>query len=362
MLKTRDGVSSYDFTRFGALGIGSGGFGPLYNIGFLYIFRLLTNALETDQQFVRAGISTLCDEFVSLFEQAGGIYYDSLHVDEVKYDERQGRPYVTFGSDKKHFDAVIVATNTRAMEMGLRLSQYPPVGQAPNATVVTAPIAEAIGRTHVISSTKLFLRTRKFWRIPGNIQGYKYPRNLLSDTKVPQVYTLEYDDNTDPSSSGVVLLTYTWEDDAVKTQALSAVDRYHLFVETVREITADSPFPDYADQLKPFTGNLDQDLQSIDWQSTDNQFGAFTLARPGQDPFVNTMFKDFTRASNGVTNTGKIFIAGDCVSWTGGWAEGALQTGLNAASAVINVLGGEQKIAKNPSNALAQPFYNYFPL
>ena len=35
-----------------------------------------------------------------------------------------------------------------------------------------------------------------------------------------------------------------------------------------------------------------------------------------------------------------IFIAGDDVSWTPGWAEGAVQTALNAVWGVINHLGG----------------------
>ena len=35
-----------------------------------------------------------------------------------------------------------------------------------------------------------------------------------------------------------------------------------------------------------------------------------------------------------------IFIAGDDVSWTPGWAEGAVQTGLNAVWGVLDYLGG----------------------
>jgi len=35
-----------------------------------------------------------------------------------------------------------------------------------------------------------------------------------------------------------------------------------------------------------------------------------------------------------------IFIAGDDVSWTPGWAEGAVQTALNAVWGMANHLGG----------------------
>jgi lysine 2-monooxygenase len=35
-----------------------------------------------------------------------------------------------------------------------------------------------------------------------------------------------------------------------------------------------------------------------------------------------------------------IFVAGDDVSWTPGWVEGAVQTGLNAVWGIMRHLGG----------------------
>src|SRR5262249_22143328 len=53
--------TSQDFALFGALGLGSGGFGPLYQVNFAEIVRLVVNGLETDQQFYSAGLSSLTD-------------------------------------------------------------------------------------------------------------------------------------------------------------------------------------------------------------------------------------------------------------------------------------------------------------
>ena len=61
-----------DFTKFGTLGVGSGGFGPLYTIGFNYIFRLIPNGLETDQAIFPAGIQRLCETLRSRFVARGG--------------------------------------------------------------------------------------------------------------------------------------------------------------------------------------------------------------------------------------------------------------------------------------------------
>ena len=42
-----------------------------------------------------------------------------------------------------------------------------------------------------------------------------------------------------------------------------------------------------------------------------------------------------------------IFLAGDDISWTAGWAEGAVQTALNAVWGVMHHLGGAAP-ADNP--------------
>ena len=44
---------------------------------------------------------------------------------------------------------------------------------------------------------------------------------------------------------------------------------------------------------------------------------------------------------------GRLFLAGDDISWTAGWAEGAVQTALNAAWGVVRHLGGSSA-AENP--------------
>jgi tryptophan 2-monooxygenase len=53
------------------------------------------------------------------------------------------------------------------------------------------------------------------------------------------------------------------------------------------------------------------------------------------------MFFDYQKSlTGGLPDDTGVYIAGDCVSWTSGWVEGALTTGLNAAAGVIQSLGG----------------------
>jgi len=52
-----------DMNKFGALGIGSGGFGPLYPVGFLEILRIVINGMEQDQQLLVGGSSAFLQAF-----------------------------------------------------------------------------------------------------------------------------------------------------------------------------------------------------------------------------------------------------------------------------------------------------------
>ncbi|WP_147461113.1 FAD-dependent oxidoreductase, partial [Pseudomonas savastanoi] len=63
-------------------------------------------------------------------------------------------------------------------------------------------------------SSKLFILTRtKFW-----IKN-KLPTTIQSDGLVRGVYCLDYQPD-EPDGHGVVLLSYTWEDDAQKMLAM----------------------------------------------------------------------------------------------------------------------------------------------
>lgn len=60
-----------DFSLFGALGLGSGGFGPLYSVNFAEIIRLIVNGLETDQQFYPGGLDAFINGFVNRLKIGG---------------------------------------------------------------------------------------------------------------------------------------------------------------------------------------------------------------------------------------------------------------------------------------------------
>ena len=136
-----------DFDRFGALGLGSGGFGPLYPISFMDIFRLIVNELETTQKFLQPsstltnGIRTLAIEFGVTLQNNGRPIQTSTPVSSIE----PGAGGFVLNGQYGPFDRIIVATTTRAMELTLGLTNYV---YGPGALISPA-VAKAIMRTHV---------------------------------------------------------------------------------------------------------------------------------------------------------------------------------------------------------------------
>ena len=345
-----------DFTKFGTLGVGSGGFGPLYTVGFNYIFRLIPNGLETDQAIFPAGIQRLCETLRSRFVARGGsvILGTPAEISSVGGDHVVLSVNGPTGKLKEKVDRVIVATSTRSMEMGQFLTgpNYPESGNLP---ALSPAAVEAVSRIHVVSSTKLFVRTKKFW------SDSKYPRNILTDTKVPQLYTLNYGGKEGDTETGMVLVTYTWQDDSTKTLAFD--DKKGLLEELKRQlalVVQSTEFADYADQIVPIEG--DDDIQMISWQTEPGFFGGFTLAQPGQDTYIQQVFFDFMKAKQAGDADSGVYLATDCITFNGGWIDGALQSSLNAVSAVVLSVGGkfnEHSANSAPINVLDPSRYAY---
>lgn len=342
-----------ELNAFGALGIGSGGFGPLYDICFLEILRLIVDALEIDQLGIKQGIGALTEGFwttpvvrpdgtTTSLDGAGAVLLNSPVTaigcspgspPQVTYTDADGN------SRTRTFPAVVVATTTRAMEvMGLTLP-------TPGGTqALSEPVRAAIRNLHMVSSSKLFIRTAtRFWEtdvsVPGNIQTDELPRG---------VYTLAYPSSTE----GVILVSYTWGDDSDKLLPLDPQQRFAAFVKVLEAAS-----PEFAKYMRPEAGQV----LAVDWQDEPGYFGAFKLNLPGQDYDLRSAYFQFQTA--GTEEDTGVYLAGDGVSWSGGWSEGALETGLNAACAVAARVGGDATTFPNGSPLDQNPkLYHYAPI
>jgi tryptophan 2-monooxygenase len=315
---------------FGALGIGTGGFGSLYHVEFLEILRVVVQECEEQQMLVEDGVESLARGFYErpVRTPSGEMRslrdLDCLHlktpVDWISYHE--GNPTLSYrdpatGTEvRRAFPAVIVATTARAMQM-LGLTIPPP----DRADVLTTGQKAAMRHIHHLHSSKMFIRTAtKFWK------GTSLPLTIQSDELPRGFYLLDYPQ----TENGVVCMSYTWGDDSVKLIGLKPKERFEIIRECIRRI-----MPEMAAHLVP----LNDEIIQIDWSAEPYYYGAFKLNLPGQGHDTSELYHQFLSV---LTPEDKgIYLAGDCVSFFGGWVEGALHTGINAASAVAKRLGGE---------------------
>lgn len=324
-----------DMEIFGTIGVGSGGFGSLFSVQFLEIFRLFVNELETDQKFIPTGIASVYDAIATA--KVNGVSVIDRHIAHDIVDVQpagSGQGQINLTSDAgttQTYDRVIWAAPKWASQANTTLVEFlqttfspPPAPGAPN-------VVSAVKELHTISSSKAFILTKdKFWlKNPG------MPANIQSDTLIRGLYCLDYTPDQSPDGLGVVLISYTWQDDSAKQIALSSDQetRIKRLVEDVKQIDAD-----FAANLVPLNGDYKNNTIFIDWLTQPRYHGAFKLNYPRQDILLQAAYTSFMTA--GGSADPHLYLAGDDVSFMGGWCEGAIETAINAVSAVGVSLGG----------------------
>jgi tryptophan 2-monooxygenase len=359
-----DKWSQEDMNKFGALGVGSGGFGPLYMINFVDIVRLFANGWEDNQELLQTGIVSLVDSFndaisktvkVRLNQKISAIVEKPITVKTKKAAASKYTLSFASGIPDETFDSVIVATTTRAMSyMGLTVDGVTNIKGKLSDSILSQGPKVAIRNLHLMNSSKLFVTTKsKFWYADNNKTKKDLPFNMQTDELMRGLYCMNYDsDIEDPKTKkmvpntkgkGVVLISYVWGDDSTKLLALSAEERYQQFLEGIRKI--DPTFADLLDEQR-------EKVSYIDWESTTNMYGAFKLNYPGQEQDNHDAFFQFQAKNQG------LFLAGDSVSWAGGWLEGAMPTGVNAACAAAQHVGATV-IEGSPLTGIPEDMYRY---
>lgn len=191
----------------------------------------------------------------------------------------------------------------------------------------------ALDRTSYMQSSKTFVMVdRPFWKDTNPATGLPCMGMTLTDRLTRGTYLFDNGDD----QPAVICLSYAWMADALKMLPLPAEDRARLALDALQKIYPDLDIRSHVIG-KPIT---------ISWEADPNFLGAFKGALPGHYRYNRRMFTHFMQDNMPDEQRG-IFIAGDDVSWTPGWAEGAVQTALNAVWGMTRHLGGKTS-ASNP--------------
>jgi len=130
-------------------------------------------------------------------------------------------------------------------------------------------------------------------------------------------------------------LSYTWNDDSLKVATLTPEDRLERLLSQLGAI-----YPDVDIRSRIVAGPL-----AVTWETEPRFMGAFKSNLPGHYRYQRRLFTQFMQEDMAPEQRG-FFLCGDDVSWTAGFAEGAVTTALNAVWGVLDHLGG----ATHPDN------------
>ncbi|MFC8523067.1 MULTISPECIES: flavin monoamine oxidase family protein [Micrococcaceae] len=313
---------------FGQVGFGTGGWDTDFPNSILEILRVVYTDADDQHRLIRGGAQRLPE---ALWQHApsdmvhwpAGTSLSSLH---------SGSPRGAVGRISRDPDG-----NLRIRERWGREASYPAVVTTCQSWLLStrihteealfpAELWTAMERSHYMQSSKTFVMVdRPFWKDIDPDTGNEVLSMTLTDRLNRATYLLD----NGPDQPAVILLSYTWNDDALKWLALDADERVELMLHSLEQIY---PGVDIAGHIvgQPIT---------VSWEADPNFMGAFKANLPGHYRYQQRLFTHFKQDKLPESQRG-IFLAGDDVSFTAGWAEGAVTTGLNAVWGVVKHLGG----------------------
>ena len=191
----------------------------------------------------------------------------------------------------------------------------------------------ALDRTRYMQSSKTFVMVdRPFWKDKDPETG----RDVMSMTLTDRLTRGTYLFDNGPDKPAVICLSYAWMGDALKMLPQPVDKRVRLALDALQKIY---PKVDIASHIRG-------DPICVSWEADPHFLGAFKGALPGHYRYNQRMYAHFKQDAFPAEQRG-IFIAGDDVSWTPAWVEGAVQTSLNAVWGILTHFGGKTH-ADNP--------------
>ncbi|MEB3369707.1 flavin monoamine oxidase family protein [Saccharopolyspora mangrovi] len=313
---------------FGQVGFGTGGWDTDFPNSILEILRVVCTGADDDHVSIVGGCQQLP---LRLWQRvpdkvvhwSGDTNLDALHPDG---------PLPAVTALRRTADGEIAVTDASGATRDYRSAVFTAQSWMLLSKIdcaedlLPADHWTSIERTHYMESSKLFVPVdRPFWRDVDPVTGRDRMSMTLTDRMTRGTYLLDHG----PDQPAAMCLSYTWCDDSLKWLPLSARERLDVMLKSLRAI-----YPD-VDVRSHIIG----DPVTVSWEAEPYFMGAFKANLPGHYRYQRRLFTHFAQDDLDPRHTG-LFLAGDDISWTAGWAEGAVQTALNAVWGVMTHFGG----------------------
>jgi len=296
---------------------------PYYNLAVFDTNgkQLLTPRYEGMQGFIEYLFygNVLTQEGIETSLYTSSELYVSTPVSVVE-KQSNGKLKIISTNGEKEFDNVIVTSTQWATQMSISFNNFP-FSELPLQKISTEHTQ------HNISSCKLFFPLKKqYWKDPKN----KIPQIIVSDEFIQDSYAFAWDTESN-RDSGVILASYTWEDDSLKVLPYSKEELTKLVLQKLKEITMETVGQD-------ITEYIENDFPvMMQWIKEPTYIGCSKLYRQ-RDEQPNIL--DLTYNQNFAGKSG-LYFAGENYSVEGGWTEPALRSSIDAVIQMIEHEKGE---------------------
>jgi monoamine oxidase len=321
---------------FGQVGFGTGGWDTDYPNSILEILRVVVTAADDHHRGIVGGAQQLPTRLWNrpvdgAAHWPAGTSVQSLHpggeprpgVVELRKTAPNNYTVTDASGAIETYPAVVYTAQSWMLLNNIRSDER----------LLPADLWTAVERTHYMGSSKVFvLVDRPFWKDIDPETGHEVMSMTLTDRMSRGTYLLDHGDD----KPALICLSYTWADDSLKLLPFDPNQRAEIMLESLGKIY---PKVDIRSHIiaTPVT---------LTWESESAFMGAFKANLPGHYRYQERLYTHFMQDRLPPEYRG-LFLAGDDVSWTAGWAEGAVTTALNAVWGVMHQLGGSTA-ADNP--------------
>ncbi|HET7433679.1 MAG TPA: FAD-dependent oxidoreductase [Thermoanaerobaculia bacterium] len=351
------GMNDAQSELFYVIGAGDGSWGAFYEIGALWFIRCVMFGFNSNLQTM-SGIdgasnypyyndSTLTDSLGNVLPppQYFGIqslvqwlmyvpppamndaFYDAIHngsgqkllintpVTAITYNGNS--VIVTANDENVQYDYVILTPQIWASQLGVAMNGFSPT-DLPDETIA------ARNEQHMIASCKVFFPLRQaYWT--NNIS--KIPQVIVTDTFVQDAYGVQWTSN----DAGVLLASYTWEDDALKLLPYSNDAVASMVIKQLDAITSSTLGENVSDYITHVN-----DAVVFQWTTQVGYNGCAKLYRQ-RNWQMNYALLAYNQQNS---QSSRLYLAGETFSVEGGWTEPALRLALDAVIRIIQNSGG----------------------
>ena len=343
---------------FGTIGFGTGGFGSLFDIGFLEVLRNVIWNTSGDYSLPRSdiydeldpgaeglvlGLAFLAHATAEKFGKRdfGDIFRENTPITNIRVDRGTNKVVLVFQGTTIEFDYAIVATSTTAMQ-ALGLDRDTPDGPFSSAQAHTKDsiaavesIQAAIHQLNLVPAHKMILSVDP----PDQVLHWpKDPTNLVTcfvTDRYPRVTTILPPQGLVMKAQAVVTSV---GNDTVRLQNQDVTQKRLSFASAFDPQDDMTAWPQ---TVVAIAIRQASSASEADWSRTRYIAGGFKLDLPGHSYLSGSLFYQCQLAGSEerIAPYARVFLAGDSVGFLGGSAEGSAMSALNATTAVLTQIG-----------------------